>query len=126
MYKKSSPLNPIIICSLILLLISESIIFSVKLPQDELIEDSVFMGLVSIFWGGILGIIVYYLFLKPSKSQLLLQKQTELLEKGVNSTINNAKVNKIDALGKLTELRKSGTISEEEFYKLKKEIIDEK
>lgn len=126
MYKRPSPVKPIIICSLIMIFIMESIIFSINLPKDDLLFSSIAVLPGSIAFGSVFGSIIYFLFLKPSKSLLLIQKQTELLEKSVNSTIQNGKADKIDKLDKLANLKKSGVISEEEFCKLKKEIVEEK
>lgn len=75
--------------------------------------------------GAIIGLIlafIIHIFFKPGHTNRLLKEQNRILYD--NNNYN--KVSKVDELNKLNELKKSGMLREEEFIKLKNEILNRK
>ena len=124
MKKKISLINPMTICILLcaipLVILTHKIYTpSANDPVGGEFMLEVFMGI----GGGIIGLGIWFIghiLFRPNHTSRLLQEQNRILYD--NSKINN--YSKTDELSKLNELKKSGSISEYEFNKLKNEIIN--
>ncbi|MDF2677953.1 MAG: hypothetical protein K0Q97_2289 [Bacillota bacterium] len=117
-YKKPSPLKPVGITALIFGVLGGYISFQFPTTNSVLgnLAISVTMGGSSAIFGAIVGFIIYLVF-KPTSTSLMLREQNELIR-------NQMKGTKADELNKLAGLRKNGAITEEEFNRLKNEILN--
>lgn len=123
-YKRPSPKKPVLITALIFGLIGGYSFY--EIPSIEggnsffgNLVTGLTMGVGSAIIGAVAGLIIYLIF-KPSNTSILLREQTELLK----NQMGNSKISKADELNKIAELRKSGAITEEEFNRLKNEILN--
>lgn len=110
----------ILICAISLVILTHKIYTpSVNDPAGGEFMLEALMGI----GGGIIGLFIWFIghiLFRPSHTNRLLQEQNRILYD--NSKISN--YSKTDELSKLNELKKSGSISEYEFNKLKNEIIN--
>lgn len=132
MSKRKSLINPTIIC----MLIGAIVMFNVSYKTFEYHVGDAFgaiegrrivaiSGGVGGAFAGLLLAFVAHLFFRPSHTNRLLKEQNRMLNN--NKYQNNSnRNNKVDELNKLNELKKSGVLSEQEFRKLKTEIVDRK
>ncbi|MCB2295948.1 SHOCT domain-containing protein [Clostridium algoriphilum] len=138
MRKKKSFINPITVCTITGAILLFNVFYKmykqpVGAPTSEF-TGRLYMGGVGAMFGSIIGLMLglfIYTIFKPSKTKILLLEQRRMIKDFDNNNNNNNYNNnnnndKIDKLSKLNELKKSGAISDEEFNKLKKEIINRK
>ncbi|AGK96617.1 SHOCT domain-containing protein [Clostridium pasteurianum] len=122
-YKRPSPKKPVLITALIFALLGG--FMTSQFPTTDSILTTIAVSLTmagsSAILGAIVGFIIYVIF-KPSNTSILLREQTELLR----NKMGDSKGSKADELNKIAELRKNGAITEEEFNRLKNEILNRK
>jgi len=143
MRKKKSFINPITVCTMTGAILLFNVFYKMyKQPVGAPISEftgRLYMGGVGAMFGSIIGLMLglfIYTIFKPSKTKILLLEQRRMIKDFDNNNNNNYnnnnnnnnidKIDKIDKLSKLNEFKKSGAISDEEFNKLKKEIINRK
>lgn len=120
-YKKPSPLKPVGITALIFGVLGGYVVFKIPSngPSNSILGNLAIagtMGVSSAIFGAIVGFVIYLVF-KPTSTSLMLREQNELIR-------NQMKGTKTDELNKLAGLRKNGAITEEEFNRLKNEILN--
>ena len=93
-------------------------------PDDPIsaINGRIIFTITGAITGAIVGLIlafIIHIFFKPGRTNRLLKEQNKILY----DNSNYIKTSKVDELNKLNELKKSGILREEEFIKLKNEIL---
>lgn len=126
MNKKKSVINPTTICMIICaIFVSDAFYKSFQYSVGDpigAVNGRLLLGATGAITGAIFGLILSFiakLFFKPSRTSRLIREQNNIL-----SDNDYNKNNKVDELNKLNELKKNGTLSEEEFKKLKYEILN--
>jgi hypothetical protein len=108
----------ILVFALVFAIISGCLFF--KLTTDvgffKRLSVALIMALSGAIFGAILGLIFRVLF-GPNRTQRLLYKQNKILQ-------NKVKNDKLDDLERINILKKSGSITDREYEKLKKEILN--
>ncbi|MCB2357106.1 SHOCT domain-containing protein [Clostridium estertheticum] len=126
MNKKKSFINPTTICMGICAILLFNVFYktyeySLNDPIGAT-EGRLVLGITGAIGGAFMGLILRYighLFFRPSRTDRLIRQQNKILS---NNNYNpNSKVNE---LKELNELKKSGALSEEEFKKMKNEILN--
>ena len=124
MKNKISLINPMTICILIFAIPSFYEIYITYIPSaNDPAGGKYILSITAGIGGGIIGLGIWFIghiLFRPNHTNRLLQEQNRILYD--NSKISN--YSKTDELSKLNELKKSGSISEYEFNKLKNEIIN--
>ena len=132
MSKRKSLINPTTIC----VLIGAVLMFNVSYKTFEYSVGDPFGaiegrrivaisgGVAGAFAGLLLAFVARLLFI-PSCTNRLLKEQNRMLNNNKHQN-NSNRNNKVDELNKLNELKKNGALSEEEFRKLKNEILNRK
>ena len=124
MHKKISIISPMTIGMLILAITCFNIFYKTyEISPGDPVNGRLIGGIGAGIGGGIIGLVlgfIVYLSFRPSQTNRLLKEQNRMI---YNNNKNN-KNNKIDELTKLNELRENDAISDEEFKKLKNEIVN--
>lgn len=131
MHRKISIINPTTICMIICAILLFKAFYNTYeySPNDPIgpAEGRLVLGVSGAIVGAVMGLILAFiarLFFKPNRANRLLKEQNKILYDNNNNNYNqNSKVSELNQLNKLKE---NGTLSEEEFKKLKNEILSRK
>ena len=124
MKKKISLISPMTICILIFAIPSFYLFYKSYTPTiNDPVGGKYIIAIFAGISGGIIGLIIWFIghmMFRPNHTQRLLQEQNRMLHDN-NANGNNSK---IDELKDLDGLKKSGAITEDEFNRLKNEILN--
>lgn len=119
-YKKPSALKPVITCMIIFGVIAGYTCYSIPDPTHTAAMNlvmSLIMAVSASMVGAIVGFVLY-MFFRPTNTDFLLQQQNDLLSNNFNNQYSKA-----DELKKILDLKKSGAITEDEYNRLKNDIL---
>ncbi|MCB2362248.1 SHOCT domain-containing protein [Clostridium estertheticum] len=126
MNKKISFINSTTICMVICAIFLFNVFYKTYeySPDDPIgaVGGRLLVGITGAIVGALMGLILRFighLFFRPCRTDRLIREQNKIL-----SNNNYNKNSKVNELKELNELKKSGALSEEEFKKMKNEILN--